>query len=35
MGDEGLLRFLRTRALMIQRDHPTPLSMLDESRMPR
>lgn len=35
MGDEGLLRFLRTKALMIQRGHPTPLSMLDESRMPR
>jgi succinate-semialdehyde dehydrogenase/glutarate-semialdehyde dehydrogenase len=34
MGDSGLLRFLRSKALMIQRDAPTPLSALDEARMP-
>lgn len=34
MGDSGLLRFLRSKALMIQRDTPTPLSALDEARMP-
>lgn len=34
MGDEGLLRFMRTRALMIQRDRPVPLTIMDESAMP-
>lgn len=34
MGDAGLTRFLRTKALMIQRDRPLPLNALDESGMP-
>lgn len=35
MGDSGLLRFFRTRALMIQRDRPVPLSVMDEANLPR
>ena len=35
MGDTGLLRFLRVKAMMIQRDPPTPLAALDESLLPR
>ena len=34
MGDEGLLRFLRTKALMIQHDRPAPLGVLDEGGLP-
>ena len=34
MGDAGLSRFLRTKALMIQRDRPAPLSALDEAGFP-
>lgn len=34
MGDSGLTRFLRTKALMIQRDKPVPLSVLNESQIP-
>ncbi|MFK7828791.1 MAG: aldehyde dehydrogenase family protein [Congregibacter sp.] len=34
MGDEGLLRFLRTKALMMQRAQPTPLKFLDEAGLP-
>jgi acyl-CoA reductase-like NAD-dependent aldehyde dehydrogenase len=34
MGDSGLLRFLRTRALMIQRAPAAPLSVLDEANLP-
>lgn len=34
MGNEGLLRFLRTRAVMIQRDAPATMMVFDESLMP-
>ena len=34
MGDAGLLRFLRTRAIMIQRDKPAGMAVFDESLMP-
>jgi acyl-CoA reductase-like NAD-dependent aldehyde dehydrogenase len=34
MGDAGLLRFLRTKALMIQHDRPAPLAALDEAGLP-
>ena len=33
MGDMGLMRFMRRKALMIQHDRPMPLSMLDESAL--
>lgn len=35
MGNEGLLRFLRTRAIMIQRDAPASMMVFDESLMPQ
>lgn len=35
MGDMGLLRFFRTKALMLQRDAPAPMAFLDESGLPR
>ncbi|EED34053.1 lactaldehyde dehydrogenase [gamma proteobacterium NOR5-3] len=34
MGDQGLLRFLRTKALMIQHDQPAPAAALDEAGLP-
>jgi succinate-semialdehyde dehydrogenase/glutarate-semialdehyde dehydrogenase len=34
MGDTGLLRFLRTRAIMIQRDPPAGMAVFDESLLP-
>ncbi|QFU75555.1 aldehyde dehydrogenase family protein [Halioglobus maricola] len=34
MGDQGLLRFLKTRAIMIQRDKPATMAVFDESLMP-
>lgn len=34
MGNEGLLRFLKTRAIMIQRDKPASMMVFDESLMP-
>lgn len=34
MGEQGLLRFLRTRAIMIQRDAPASMMVFDESLMP-
>tara|TARA_R110002110_G_scaffold415765_3_gene655264 strand:+ start:28011 stop:29435 length:1425 start_codon:yes stop_codon:yes gene_type:complete len=34
MGDTGLLRFLRTRAIMLQRDKPVGMAVFDESLMP-
>ncbi|GAB5415692.1 MAG: aldehyde dehydrogenase family protein [Congregibacter sp.] len=34
MGDAGLLRFFRTKALMIQRDPPAPMAFLDEAGLP-
>jgi acyl-CoA reductase-like NAD-dependent aldehyde dehydrogenase len=34
MGDAGLLRFLRTKALMIQHERPAPLAALDEAGLP-
>ena len=35
MGNEGLLRFLKTRAIMVQRDKPASMTLFDESLMPR
>ncbi len=34
MGDEGLKRFLKTRAIMIQRNKPASMMVFDESLMP-
>ena len=34
MGDMGLMRFLRRKALLIQHDRPLPLSAFDESAQP-
>jgi acyl-CoA reductase-like NAD-dependent aldehyde dehydrogenase len=34
MGNQGLLRFLKTRAIMIQRDKPASMMVFDESLMP-
>ena len=34
MGDAGLLRFLRQRALLIQGDRPAGMAVFDESLMP-
>lgn len=30
MGEQGLLRFLRTRAIVIQRDKPASMAVLDK-----
>ena len=35
MGDTGLLRFLRDKALLIQRGAPASIDALDESHLPR
>lgn len=35
MGESALLRFFRTRALMVQRDRPASLAAMDEANLPR
>ncbi len=35
MGDTGLMRFFRRKALMMQHDAPAPLAVLDEAGLPR